>query len=291
MATKEATRPMRRMGVPHDVTAPLLDVEGLTVAYAPAAGKARRTAGEERYALYDLTFQVQARELVAVVGPNGAGKSTLFKVIAGTLPPDAGRVTVFGHGPGEHICIAYVPQRSQIDWSFPVTVEEVVMMGRVGQIGLFRRPGREDWEFVHQALARVNATELRRKQIGELSGGQQQRVFIARALAQQAELILLDEPLTGLDVPNQEAIFAVLEGLHADGVTIMVATHDLHLAAESFGRVMLLNRELVAFGPPEEALTQANLLRAYGGHMHILPGSDGDLVLADTCCEGQEEAL
>lgn len=290
MTTKEATVPMRRMGVAHDATAPLLEVEGLMVAYAPAAGRGKRALGEERYALYDLTFQVQARELVAVVGPNGAGKSTLFKVIAGTLAPDAGRVTVYGRGPGEHICIAYVPQRSQIDWSFPVTVEDVVMMGRVGQIGLFRRPGREDWAFVHQALERVQATDLRRKQIGELSGGQQQRVFIARALAQQAELILLDEPLTGLDVPNQEAIFAVLAGLHADGATILVATHDLHLAAESFERVMLLNRVMVAFGPPEEALTQPNLLRAYGGQMHVLPANGGSLVLADTCCEGQEEA-
>jgi manganese/iron transport system ATP-binding protein len=286
---KEATMPLKRPGVSHDVNAPLLDVEGLTVAYLPASARPMGATAQERYALYNLSFQVEARELVAVVGPNGAGKSTLFKVIAGTLAPDAGRVTVYGHGPGEHTCIAYVPQRSLIDWSFPVTVEEVVMMGRVGQIGLFRRPGREDWAFVHQALARVNATELRRKQIGELSGGQQQRVFIARALAQQAELILLDEPLTGLDAPNQEAIFAVLEGLYDDGVTILVATHDLHLAAERFGRVMLLNREIVALGAPDEVLTQANLLRAYGGHMHLLPGSEGDLVLADTCCEGQEE--
>ena len=291
MVMKEAIAPARRMDVLHDTTAPLLDVEGLTVAYVPAAGSTPQARREERYALYDLTFRVEARELVAVVGPNGAGKSTLFKVIAGTLAPDAGRVTVYGRGPGEHICIAYVPQRSQIDWSFPVTVKDVVMMGRVGQIGLFRRPRREDWAFVEQALERVNATALRHKQIGELSGGQQQRVFIARALAQQAELILLDEPLTGLDVPNQEAIFAVLEGLHEDGVTIMVATHDLQLAADRFGRVMLLNRELVAFGPPEEALTQANLLRAYGGHMHVLPGSDGDLVLADTCCDGHEDEL
>jgi manganese/iron transport system ATP-binding protein len=282
---KEAV-PAKRSGVVHDITAPLLDVAGLTVAYAPAT--AARTGAGERYALHDVTFQVEARERVAVVGPNGAGKSTLFKVIAGTLAPDEGQVTIFGHDPDEHICIAYVPQRNQIDWSFPVTVADVVMMGRVGQIGLFRRPSRADWQFVHEALERVQAAHLARKQIGELSGGQQQRVFIARALAQQAELILLDEPLTGLDAPSHEAIFAVLDSLHEDGVTILVATHDLNLAAERFDRVMLLNRQVVAFGRPDEVLTPANLLRAYGGHMHVLPLGDGQLVLADTCCEGQE---
>lgn len=283
---KEAV-PAKRSGVLHDITAPLLDVAGLTVAYAPATAAARPETAE-RYALRDVTFQVEARERVAVVGPNGAGKSTLFKVIAGTLAPDEGQVAIYGHDPDEHICIAYVPQRNQIDWSFPVTVEDVVMMGRVGQIGLFRRPGRADWHFVHEALERVRATHLARKQIGELSGGQQQRVFIARALAQQAELILLDEPLTGLDAPSHEAIFAVLDSLHEDGVTILVATHDLSLAAERFDRVMLLNRQVVAFGRPEEVLTPGNLLRAYGGHMHVLPLGDEQLVLADTCCEGQE---
>ncbi len=277
----------RRSGVFHDMSAPLLDVDSLTVAYTPAAA-APRSRAPERYALHDVTFQVDARERVAVVGPNGAGKSTLFRVIAGTLTPDEGRVMVYGHDPDAHICIAYVPQRNQIDWSFPVTVEDVVMMGRVGQIGLFRRPSRADWRFVHEALERVRAGHLAHKQIGELSGGQQQRVFIARALAQQAELLLLDEPLTGLDAPSHEAIFAVLDSLHEDGVTILVATHDLNLAAERFDRVMLLNREVVAFGRPAEALTPANLLRAYGGHMHVLPLGDGQLVLADSCCEGQE---
>jgi manganese/iron transport system ATP-binding protein len=276
------------VGVTHDTSAALLDVEGLTVAYLPASAPSSSAPAAERYALRDVSFQVQAGERIAVVGPNGAGKSTLFKVIAGTLAPDSGRVTIYGHDPDEHICIAYVPQRNQIDWSFPVTVEDVVMMGRVGQIGLFRRPSRADWAFVHAALERVNGSHLARKQIGELSGGQQQRVFIARALAQQAELILLDEPLTGLDAPSHDAIFAVLDALHADGVTVLVATHDLNLAAERFGRVMLLNRAIVAFGPPEAVLTPDNLLRAYGGQMHRLSGDDVELVLADTCCDGHE---
>ena len=227
---------------------------------------------------------MEAGERIAVVGPNGAGKSTLFRVIAGTLRPDAGRVTVSGHEPDAHICIAYVPQRSQVDWNFPVTVADVVMMGRVGQIGLFRRPGRRDREIVAQSLARVNASHLASRQIGALSGGQQQRVFIARALAQEAELLLLDEPFTGLDAPSHEAIFDVLEALQAEGVAVLVATHDLNLAAQEFMRVMLLNGEIIAFGAPAAVLTADNLLRAYGGHMHVLL-EDETMVLADTCCD------
>ncbi|MCB0004583.1 MAG: ABC transporter ATP-binding protein, partial [Anaerolineae bacterium] len=157
-----------------------------------------------RFALQDISFDLIAGEQVAVVGPNGAGKSTLFKVIAGVLPSSGGEVTVAGSGPGKHICIAYVPQRSQVDWTFPVDVADVVMMGRIGRLGLFRRPKRLDWDYVHQSLAVVGMSEFAERQIGELSGGQQQRVFIARALAQEAELMLMDEPLTGLDVRSQE---------------------------------------------------------------------------------------
>lgn len=284
-----------RAGIRHEPSAPLLEVEGLYLAYAPGPqqsavpGAARRRNGQERqWALQDLTFRIDAGARVAVVGPNGAGKSTLFKVIAGTLQPDAGTIQVFGHEPDRHICIAYVPQRNQIDWSFPVTVEDVVMMGRVGQIGLFRRPQKRDWQKVRDGLERVNANHLAHKQIGELSGGQQQRIFIARALAQEAELLLLDEPFTGLDAPSQEALFTVLQRLHDDGVTLIVATHDLNLAADAFDEVMLLNRALVAFGPPQEVLATQNLLRAYGGHMHVLPTTEGELLLTDTCCEGDE---
>lgn len=287
-----------RAGVDHEPSAPLLEVQALYLAYEPrtlqgarvarrANGGAGQDAHEGRtWALEDVSFRVESGARVAVVGPNGAGKSTLFKVIAGTLEPDAGRIRVFGHEPDRHICIAYVPQRNQIDWSFPVTVADVVMMGRVGQIGLFRRPHSEDWRLVQQSLERVNAGHLAQKQIGELSGGQQQRIFIARALAQEAELLLLDEPFTGLDAPSREIIFGILQSLHADGVTMMVATHDLNLAAESFEQVMLLNRRLVAFGPPQEALTSQNLLHAYGGHMHVVSTADGELLLTDTCCEG-----
>jgi len=240
-------------------------------------------------ALSDLCFSVSVGERVAVVGPNGAGKTTLLKVVAGTLRPSSGSVRVFGHKPGGDVCIAYVPQRSQIDMNFPVTVSEVVMMGRIRQIGLFRWPSKQDWRDVRQALVRVGMHDLAGRQIGELSGGQQQRAFLAQALVQQAELILLDEPLTGLDIPSQEAIFTLLDGVREQGISVLVSTHDLNLAAERFDRVLLLNRRLVAYGPPGQVFTRPFLLQAYGGHMHLLPEEDGVMVLTDTCCEGEEQ--
>jgi manganese/iron transport system ATP-binding protein len=239
----------------------------------------------DQYALRDISCAVRRGERVAVVGPNGAGKSTLFKLIVGTVKPSHGSITIYGNDPDSHICIAYVPQRNQIDWSFPVTVEDVVMMGRVGQIGLLRWPRRRDKEVVRTSLARVGASNLAHKQIGELSGGQQQRIFIARALAQEAELLLLDEPLTGLDVPSQEALFSILDGLREDEVTTMVATHDLTMAAERFDRVMLLNRQIVAFDVPTAVLQPNYLLQAYGGHMHIIGTGSEAVVLMDDCCE------
>lgn len=277
----ELLKQITQRGVAHAPGTPTVEMVNVSVAYASGANGPRSA-----YALQNLTLRVERGEHIAVVGPNGAGKSTLFKLIAGTLQPTQGKTNVFGHGTDGHICVAYVPQRSQIDWSFPVTVEDVVMMGRVGRIGFFRWPTRRDWEFVRQALARVNATHLAHKQIGELSGGQQQRVFIARALAQEAQLLLLDEPLTGLDTPTQEAIFAILQGLRPDEVTVMVATHDLNMAARRFDRVLLLNRQVIGFGPATAVLTPNNLLKAYGGQLHRL--EKGDLLLTDTCCEGYE---
>jgi manganese/iron transport system ATP-binding protein len=262
--------------VDHDPSAPPLLVEHLAV----------RQDGYE--ALSDVSFQLEKGQRVAIVGPNGAGKTTLLRILAGTLAPTSGRVQIFGGGPQGHICIAYVPQRSQVDWSFPVTVAEVVMMGRIRQLGVLRWPRRPDWELVGRALERVGMGDLRDRQIGALSGGQQQRVFLAQALAQQAEIILLDEPLTGLDMPSQTAIFDILENLRRDSVTVLVATHDLNLAAERFDRVMLLHRRLIAFGPPSQVLTRPHLLQAYGGHVHLLPEGEGMMVLTDTCCEGEE---
>jgi ABC-type Mn2+/Zn2+ transport system ATPase subunit len=256
----------------HQAGAPTVEVSGVTVNY------------NDRPALEDVSFHIHPGERIAVVGPNGAGKSTLFKVIAGILSPTRGQVKVYGHGPGGHICIAYVPQRSQVDWSFPVSVADVVMMGRIGKLGLFRWPGRGDWEYVHQCLDVVGMDGLAGEQIGELSGGQQQRVFIARALAQEAELMLMDEPFTGLDMTSQEGIFGLLYELQQRGVTVMVAIHDLNLAAEHFDRLILLNRRLVGMGKPEEVFTSDRLKQAYGSHMRLIQAGDGLVALSDTCC-------
>ena len=246
--------------VSHREDRPILDVSHMTVRY------------DGRTALEDLTFHLHPGEAVAVVGPNGAGKSTLFKVVAGVLPPTAGEVSVFGSRPHMHVCIAYTPQRAQVDWNFPVTVRDVVMMGRSAKLGPFAWPKKADWENVQRALRLVELTEMADVRISELSGGQQQRMFIGRALAQEAELMLLDEPLSGLDLPSQESILALLQRLKDRGVTLMVATHDLEQAAGRFSRIMLLNRQIIAYGAPDVVLVEANLVRAYGGRLQGIAG-------------------
>jgi manganese/iron transport system ATP-binding protein len=262
----------------HDREAPALSMENIRLEYNGNA------------VLQDVTVRIQTGELIAVVGPNGAGKTTLLKIVAGVLKPDRGKVDIFGHTPGGHVCIAYVPQRSQVDWNFPVTVAEVVMMGRIRKIGPFRWPGKKDWVFIRQALRQVGMTEYADRQIGELSGGQQQRVFLAQALAQEAEIILLDEPFTGLDISSQDTILAMLHELKETGVAILVSTHDLSLAGEHFDKVILINRRLISFGTPTEVFIRPHLLEAYGGHVHDLPEAGGTLVLAETCCgEDPEE--
>ncbi|HET7009671.1 MAG TPA: metal ABC transporter ATP-binding protein [Anaerolineales bacterium] len=262
----------------HDRQAPSLQVQDLSV----------RFNGTE--ALRGVSFDVPAGGRLAVVGPNGAGKTTLFKVIAGILPPAAGSVRIFGHAPGGDTCLAYVPQRSQIDLTFPVTAAEVVLMGRIREIGMLRWPRRKDWQVALSALERVGLADAASRQIGDLSGGQQQRVFLAQALAQEAELVLLDEPFTGLDFPSLDALFAILDELQAAGVTEIISTHDLNLAADRFSQVLLINRRLIAVGAPAQVLTQPNLVAAYGGHVHRLPEGQGMLIVTDTCCEGEEEA-
>jgi manganese/iron transport system ATP-binding protein len=258
----------------HDLNRPILELKNVSVKFNGTP------------ALDDISFVLQTGERVAVIGPNGAGKSTLFNVISGVLSPTQGRADIYGHRPGRHICIAYVPQRSQVDWKFPVNVADVVMMGRVRKLGLFRWPKRQDWEFVYDALDLVTMNQFAKRQIGELSGGQQQRVFIARALAQEAELMLMDEPLTGLDVKSQEDIFGILEKLRQREVTVMVATHDLNLAAERFDRLMLINQKILGFGRAEEVFTPDLLSRAYSGSMRLIETSDGIMFINDTCCGG-----
>jgi manganese/iron transport system ATP-binding protein len=253
----------------HELNKPVLDVQNISVHYNGLA------------ALEEITFHLHAGERIAVVGPNGAGKSTLFKVVAGVLQPTAGEVTIFGSRPGGHVCIAYIPQRSQVDWSFPVSVADVVMMGRSAKLGMLNWPHKKDWEYVRQALEIVELSDLAERQIGQLSGGQQQRMFIARALAQEAELMLMDEPLSGLDTPSQESLLDLLNTLQDQNVTVMVATHDLDQAAQHFDRIMLLNRRIIAFDKPQTVLHTDHLLQAYGGRLKIDPGGT---ILVDDCC-------
>lgn len=236
----------------------------VSVSYSSLGGRSF-TSDPAHRALKNITFQVAAGEHVAIIGPNGAGKSTLLKLLAGLLKPDLGDILLFGQAPENHICIAYVSQKNDIDNSFPATVADVVMMGRTRQIGLFRRPSKRDWAIVHRSLERVGAADLAGHQIGELSGGQQQRVFIARALAHDTDILLLDEPLTGLDLPSQQALFDILAVLRPHGVTVFLATHNLNVAADHFDRVMIVNQQMIAFGPADQVMTTDNLLAAYGG--------------------------
>ena len=233
-------------------------------------------------ALNDISFALQRGLRVAVVGPNGAGKSTLFKVITGTLRPTQGWVRLFGTDPESHACVAYVPQRSQVDLTFPVNVRDVVLMGRIGRLGPLRWPGRRDRQLVQECLALVDMAGLAQRHISELSSGQLQRVFIARALAQEAEIMLMDEPLTGLDVKSQEDIFGILDELRRRQVTVLVATHDLIQASERFDQVMLLNGRLVGFGLPKEVFTPALLNQAYGGTLQLIETTNGQVLVSNS---------
>jgi len=257
----------------HETNQPILDVQHVSVRY------------NGRDALEDITFHLHEGERVAVVGPNGAGKSTLFKVVAGVLQQNSGEVNIFGSRPRGHVCIGYIPQRSQVDWNFPVSVADVVMMGRSAKLGPFNWPRKRDWEFVDHALETVAISNLSSRQIGQLSGGQQQRMFIARALAQEAELMLMDEPFTGLDTPSQEGILDLLDRLKKENVTVMVATHDLDQAATHFDRIMLLNHHIVSFGESNTVMQTENLVRAYGGRLRST--DDGNIVTVDDCCDDE----
>ncbi len=226
----------------------------------------------DRVALEDVTMAIEAGTLLAVVGPNGAGKSTLLKVLAGLLRPWHGRVEVLGAPPGrEARRVAYVPQAETVDWQFPVTVADVVMMGRYPLLGSFRRPGQHDRLHVDEALAKVGMSEHRHRQIGALSGGQRRRVFLARALAADPALYLLDEPVTGIDATTQELLMDILESETRRGRTVIATTHDLACAAQRFQRVAMINRRIVAHGPASLVLDRELLSRTYGGHLLFLP--------------------
>ena len=216
-------------------------------------------------ALSNVTFEVDAGTLMGVVGPNGAGKSTLFNAIAGLLPVRQGKVTLHSVDQGRG-ALAYVPQRESVNWRFPVTVMDVVMMGRCCRLGWFRRPGKRDRELVKACLGRVGLWDHRSALMTELSGGQRQRVFVARALAQEASVLLLDEAFSGVDTGAQEGLVEVLQTLRDEGRIVLLATHDLTNLAGRFDQVLCLNRNVCACGPPDQVFTSEVMEQLYGAH-------------------------
>ncbi|MBF6620443.1 MAG: anchored repeat-type ABC transporter ATP-binding subunit [Patulibacter sp.] len=232
----------------------VLAVDGVTV----------RLGG--RVAVHDVTLRVDRGELVGLLGPNGAGKTTLLRTALGLLRPDAGTVTVNGQRarPGR-IPIGYVPQRHEFAWDFPLSIEQVVMTGRTGRLGVRRRPGVDDWRAVDEALERVRMSALRTRPAGELSGGQRQRVLVARALALQPDVLLLDEPFTGLDMPTQELLAALFASLAHEGRAVLMTTHDLAAAVFGCDRLVLLNGTVVADGAPDELAADSDVwMRTFG---------------------------
>jgi len=238
---------------------PSLEVEDVTFTYPNL----------EKLVLDDVSLAIQPGERVALVGPNGAGKSTLIKLIAGLERLQSGSIRVYGNQ--AYACkhrVTLVPQRTEVDWRFPVTVREVVMMGRYAHLGWIKRPKRSDQEIVQQALDRLEIKNLADRQVGELSGGQQQRVMISRAIAHDADLILLDEPLNHVDIATQEVIFHLLEELCDGGKTAIISTHDLGILPEHFCRAIFLDHQVIADGPVDEVLTAKTIAQAYGFKFH-----------------------
>jgi manganese/iron transport system ATP-binding protein len=225
-----------------------------------------------RPALEDATLAVPRGAMLGIVGPNGGGKSTLVKAMLGLVPYEGGDVEILGRPLDRRVRrkVGYVPQREDVDWSFPVSAYDVAMMGRVPSMSLLRRPTEKDRTLVWEALRTVGMEGFAESQIGALSGGQQQRVFLARALAQEAELLLLDEPVSGVDAPSQHEIFDLLRRLQGEGRTVIVTTHDLSCVAERFDLALLLNRRVVALGPPGEVFTRKLLNETYQSHLMML---------------------
>jgi manganese/zinc/iron transport system ATP- binding protein len=236
-----------------------LEIHDLTVAY------------HKKPVLWGVDLEVPAGQLIGIIGPNGAGKSTLIKACMGLLPTQSGWVKVFGQPLADAPTrVGYVPQRESVDWDFPVSVMDVVLMGRYGRLGLMRRPGKVDREIARECLDRVKLLPYANRQISNLSGGQQQRVFLARALAQQADLYFMDEPFVGVDAATETAIVSVLGELRDQGKTLLVVHHDLPTARSYFDSLLLLNMNVVAFGPTENVFTAENLQKTYGGRLTIL---------------------
>ena len=236
-----------------------LEIHDLTVAY------------HKRPVLWGVDVEVSAGQLVGVIGPNGAGKSTLIKAAMGLLPVSSGWVKVFGRPVKDNLRrVGYVPQRESVDWDFPVSVMDVVLMGRYGHLGLFKRPRKEDREVARECLEKVKMLPYADRQISNLSGGQQQRVFLARALAQESDLYFMDEPFAGVDAATEAAIVTILQELKDQGKTLLVVHHDLPTAKTYFDSLLLLNMRVVAFGPTEEVFNYDLLQSTYGGRLTIL---------------------
>jgi manganese/zinc/iron transport system ATP- binding protein len=236
-----------------------LEIHDVTVAY------------HRKPVLWDIDLSIPEGKLVGIVGPNGAGKTTLIKAVLGLIPLASGKVLIYGRPFLEQRqLIGYVPQRESVDWDFPVTVDDVVLMGTYGRLGWVRRPGRAEREIADRCLAQVGMSEFAHRQIRQLSGGQQQRVFLARALAQDAKVYFMDEPFSGVDAATEGAIIELLQSLRSHGKTVFVVHHDLQTVRSYFDYVILLNMRLVAYGPTESTFTPANLHKTYGGRLTIL---------------------
>ncbi|GMB08026.1 metal ABC transporter ATP-binding protein [Thermolongibacillus altinsuensis] len=236
-----------------------LTVEQLTVAY------------QRQAVLEDVSFSVPEGKLIGIIGPNGAGKSTLMKAILDLIPRVKGDIAIYGkpYKQQRHL-VGYVPQRGSVDWDFPTNALDVVLMGRYGHIGLWKRPRKEDVAVAMQCLEKVGMTSYAKRQISQLSGGQQQRVFLARALAQDASIYLMDEPFVGVDAATEKAIIELLNELKAKGKTVLVVHHDLQTVRDYFDWVLLLNKQVIAAGPTEEVFTYENLQKTYGGKLAFL---------------------
>ena len=252
------------------------------MAYAPLRIEHLTVAYQQKPVLRNVSLEVPEGKLIGIVGPNGAGKSTLIKATLGLVPPLSGKVEIYGkpYDKQRHL-VGYVPQRESVDWDFPTDALDVVMMGRYGKLGWFRRPGAEDKKAALQCLAQVGMADYANRQISQLSGGQQQRVFLARALAQDASLYFMDEPFAGVDAATEKAIIGLLNKLKTQGKTVLVVHHDLSTVRDYFDWVLLLNVEVIAAGPTSQVFTAENLQRTYGGRLAMLERDSSSVLIAD----------